>query len=94
MMAIKHPFCSYSRTIFSKVSFFAILEVRKRVSTTPIDIIQNPFQNITDDMPDDKPQLDTIEIIPTEVEEAKKTLIQKEAVQTGSVSSIIVYYIL
>ncbi|UJR38757.1 hypothetical protein I4U23_031422 [Adineta vaga] len=61
------------------------VEMRKRAPATPIELIQNPCHKIQDDIPNDQSQLTTIEIIPSDIEEVEKQLIQKEVLQTGSV---------
>jgi hypothetical protein len=63
---------------------FVILEDRKSVPATPSELISSPFEISEDDVDQDGSQPISVEV----AEETKK-IIQKEIVQTGSVSYLL-----
>jgi len=58
-----------------------ILESQRSVPATPLEPIRNAFEFTENEIEQDESQSDTIEI-----EEEKEKIIQKETIQTGSVS--------
>jgi hypothetical protein len=66
---------------------FLFLERQQSISTSPTDLFSNPFSIIENDV-----QQTGSEPIAVEIEEEKKKLIQKETVQTGSVSFDLFFY--
>jgi DNA repair protein RadC len=63
-----------------------LLERRQSISTPPIELHSNPLEMAENDV-----QPAASEPVAVEIEEEKKNLIKKETVQTGSVSSDLIY---
>lgn len=66
---------------------FLFLERRQSISTSPTELFSNPLEVTENDV-----QKIESEPIIVEIEEEKKKLIQKETIETGSVSSDLLLY--
>lgn len=66
---------------------FLFLERRQSISTSTTDLFSNPLEVTENDV-----QKIESEPIIVEIEEEKKKLIQKETIETGSVSSDLLLY--
>jgi hypothetical protein len=69
---------------------FLFLERQQSISTPPIELVSNPLEINENDVQQTELQPITVGI----KEEEQKKLIQKETVETGSVSSNLFFYVI
>ncbi len=70
-------------------SFFLFLERQQSISTPLIELVSNPLEITENDV-----QQTELQPITVGIKEEQKKLIQKETVETGSVSSNLFFYML
>jgi transcriptional/translational regulatory protein YebC/TACO1 len=75
----------------NKPLFFSYLEPKTPI--TPPDIIDDVLKAAGDDIQQKTTNRTTVEINPSELKEKNDKLIQKETMETGSVSFILFYFI-
>jgi len=68
---------------------FLFLERQQSISTPPIELVSNPLEITENDV-----QQTELQPITVGIKEEQKKLIQKETVETGSVSSNLFFYML
>jgi hypothetical protein len=72
-------------------TLFFILEHKSPV-TTPSEIIADPLKAAADDIQRETSKSATVEITPSEIKDKKNKLIQKETMETGSVSFLCYFH--